>query len=59
MENKGLKEINKEIERQQLWSIYQGIVITNTSLYENALNLNEENKIIKRNQKEHLRFHIM
>lgn len=49
--NKGIKkEINKEIERQQLWSIYQGIVVlTNTGLYENALNLNEENKIIKRN----------
>ena len=49
--NKGIKkEINKEIEKQQLWSIYQGIVVlTNTGLYENALNLNEENKLIKRN----------
>ena len=49
--NKGIKkEINKEIERQQLWSIYQGIVVlTNTGLFENVLNLNEENKLIKRN----------
>jgi hypothetical protein len=49
--NKGIKkQINKEIERQQLWSIYQGIVVlTNTGLYENALNLSEDKKIIKHN----------